>query len=162
MVFTADLSDPLMPIYRMTRTDLSGSLRDGFLEGQRIRITGGVNAGDYKIAIIRGENDTKDETIELTRETAIVAAGPGTVTVQRTAAIATFNSTNWYVQQNVVLHADPLFEVPLSRDGAKTFPVSTHLLSKLRGPLAVEGGPTGADRCLQNRPTSWPVGRILS
>jgi len=33
-----------------------------------------------------------------------------------------------------------------SGDGVKIFPVSTHLLSKLRGPLAVEGGPAGADR----------------
>ncbi len=30
------------------------------------------------------------------------------------------------------------------------FPVSTHRLSKLRGPLAVEGGVTGADRSLNN------------
>ena len=31
----------------------------------------------------------------------------------------------------------------------KVFPVSTHVLSKLHGPLAVEGGVTGADRSLQ-------------
>ena len=33
----------------------------------------------------------------------------------------------------------------------KLFPVSTHVLSKLQGPLAVEGGVTGADRSLQPR-----------
>ena len=33
--------------------------------------------------------------------------------------------------------------------GVKIFPVSTHVLSKLQGPLAVEGGVTGADRSLQ-------------
>ena len=40
--------------------------------------------------------------------------------------------------------------MPLTRQGVKVFPVSTHLLSKLRGPLAVEGGVTGADRSLKN------------
>ena len=42
------------------------------------------------------------------------------------------------------------FEVPLVRQGAKTYPASTHLLSKLRGPVAFEGGVTGADRTLKN------------
>ena len=49
-----------------------------------------------------------------------------------------------------MLQADEDYTVPPTRDGVKIFPVSTHLLSKLRGPLAVEGGPTGADRSLTN------------
>jgi hypothetical protein len=40
--------------------------------------------------------------------------------------------------------------VPLVRQGVKVFPASLHLLSRLRGPLAVEGGVTGADRSLRN------------
>jgi hypothetical protein len=72
------------------------------------------------------------------------------VTVTRLAAVVTFTDANWYQQQTVVLRADPLFEVPLVREGVKEFPVSTHLLSKLRGPVAVEGGVTGADRSLTN------------
>ncbi len=39
--------------------------------------------------------------------------------------------------------------MPIARDGAKVFPVSTHGFWKLQGPLAVEGGVTGADRSLQ-------------
>ena len=42
------------------------------------------------------------------------------------------------------------YTLPPGRDNVKVFPVSTHLLSKLRGPLAVEGGPTAADRSLRN------------
>ena len=48
------------------------------------------------------------------------------------------------------MQADEDYVVPPTREGVKIFPVSTHLLSKLRGPLAVEGGPTGADRSLTN------------
>ncbi|HYC45994.1 MAG TPA: hypothetical protein VED01_10995 [Burkholderiales bacterium] len=139
--------------YRMTRQDGSGWLADGFLEGQRFRITQGVNAGDYKIAIIRGDNESKDNTIELTLETPFANVGAAgadqLVTVKRTAALAHFTASDWYKQQDVVLQADPFFEVPLTREGVKNFPSSMHLLSRLRGPLAVEGGPTGADRSLQ-------------
>ena len=39
--------------------------------------------------------------------------------------------------------------MPIARDGAKVFPVTTHGFWKLQGPLAVEGGVTGADRSLQ-------------
>ncbi len=143
-------------VYRMTRVYAGdnwlqpGWLADGFLEGQRIRIEGGANAGDYKIAIIRGDNKTKDTTIELTLEKPIVAAAASTVTVTRIAAVAHFTSDDWYVKQEVELRADPYYEVPLTRDGVKVFPASTHVLSRLRGPLAVEGGPTTADRSLQN------------
>ena len=38
--------------------------------------------------------------------------------------------------------------MPISRQGVKVFPVQKHGLYKLQGPLAVEGGVTGADRSL--------------
>ena len=59
-------SAPVGTTYRITRTDGTGWLADGFLEGQWIRIASGPNAGEYKIAIIRGTNATKDDTLELT------------------------------------------------------------------------------------------------
>ena len=46
--------------------------------------------------------------------------------------------------------ADPYFDVPPGRENVKVVPEAPHLLSGLRGPLAVEGGATGADRSLQN------------
>ncbi len=82
-----------------------------------------------------------------------------TVTVLRIAAFATWDdgelpnppgdaTPNWYLEQRIVLVADLLFSEPIQRQGVKIFPVSTHVLSKLQGPLAVEGGVTGADRSL--------------
>jgi hypothetical protein len=140
---------------RLIRTDDSSWLADGFLEGQRVRVTNVANMdqfADFKIAIIRGDNETKDEKIEFTAEGALPAWLTGTldVEVNRIAVIATFTDTDWYVQQEITLEADPVYEVPSTREGVKVFPVSTHLLSKLRGPLAVEGGVTGADRSLSN------------
>ncbi|MBL8481462.1 MAG: hypothetical protein JNJ60_04660, partial [Rhodocyclaceae bacterium] len=72
------------------------------------------------------------------------------VTVVRIAPEVNFTPANYYVQQTVELAADANYIVPPMREGVKIFPVSTHLLSKLRGPLAVEGGPAGADRSLTN------------
>ncbi|MFZ1411071.1 MAG: hypothetical protein WAS07_06420, partial [Micropruina sp.] len=140
---------------RITRTDNSSWLRDGFLEGQRVRVTNVANPlqfVDLKIAVIRGTNTLKDETLQFTAEGATPAwwLTATAVTVNRLAAVATFTPTTWYLQQTVVLKADPLFALPLVRQGAKIFPNSKHLLSRLRGPLAVEGGVTGADRSLRN------------
>jgi hypothetical protein len=70
--------------------------------------------------------------------------------VVRIAAAVTFTPDNWYQLQTVTLKADVDFSVPLVRQGAKTYPASTHRLSKLQGPVAFEGGVTGADRTLKN------------
>ncbi|MBK5565794.1 hypothetical protein [Ensifer sp. SSB1] len=145
--------------YRMTiaglADDADGWLAYGFLEGQWIRVFDAADnvIGNFKIAIIRGENDTKDATIQITSENAGLLPVGSTlsgVKVLRTAAVATFNPGNYSVQQTVVLQADENYHVPVTREGVKVFPVSGHYLSKLRGPLAVEGGPTGADRSLEN------------
>ena len=45
--------------------------------------------------------------------------------------------------------ADPRFTVSADRENLKTFPKRSHLLSGIRGPLAVEGGTTTADRSLR-------------
>ena len=144
---------------RIVREDYGSWLADGFLEGQWVKITSITdpnNTVDAKIAVIRGLNDTFDEKVEFTLETPDLpdwlkpATTPVEVQVTRIAAVATFDASDWYVQQNIELAADTHYEVPTTREGVKVFPVSTHLLSKLRGPLAVEGGVTGADRSLKN------------
>ncbi len=154
-VVAAEPSDPAaMGGRRITRTDSSGWLADGFLEGQRVRVTNEDTAEyvDLKIAVIRGTNALKDNTLQFTREgtTPTWWTGNLRVSVNRLAAVATFTTTNWYVAQTVALKADPTFALPLVREGAKTFPATPHLLSNLRGPLSVEGGVTGADRSLKN------------
>ena len=150
LVRTVGLNDPL-----------ASWLADGFLEGQRVLVcdsaasgpTDAAHCGRFKIAIIRGTNATKDNKIEFTSENAFPASWTNgatlTVKVSRLAAVATFTDSNWYVQQQIVLVADLAYSQPITRQGVKLFPVSTHILSKLQGPLAVEGGVTGADRSLQ-------------
>ena len=137
----------------------SSWLADGFLEGQRVRVcqTGTTTCADFKIALLRGVNPTKDEKMQLTSETAAPAWFTGTkdVTVTRIAAVATFtgnaaDANAWFNQQTIELEADTNYSPPPGRDNIKVFPVQTHLLSKLQGPLAVEGGPTAADRSLRN------------
>ena len=66
------------------------------------------------------------------------------------AAVVTFDSTNWYQPVTVPLLADPYFDLQPGRENLKSFPKRAHLLSGLRGPLAVEGGTTAADRSLKS------------
>src|SRR5262249_26588668 len=137
-----------------------GWLADGFLEGQRVRVYNAANLAqfvDLKIQLIRGDNASKDNKLEFTTEGALPAwwTGSGNVKVVRLGAVATFSGNSaapnaWYKLQTIVLTPDPLYSVPPTRQGVKVFPSSTHLLSKLAGPLAVEGGVTGADRSLKN------------
>ena len=71
------------------------------------------------------------------------------VLVRRIAAVAHFDDDELvHRAATSSSSADVNYVVPISRDGVKVFPVSTHGLSKLQGPLAVEGGVTGADRSL--------------
>ena len=116
---------------------------------------------EAKIQLIRGDNDSQDAKLQLIHVTINGAesdldatwlgnGGFDNVEVVRIAPTASFTSTDYYDEQTIVLEADDGYDVPPTRDGVKIFPVSTHLLSKLRGPLAVEGGPTGADRSLTN------------
>ncbi|MBC7133329.1 MAG: hypothetical protein H5U16_09525 [Roseovarius sp.] len=135
-----------------------GWLGEGFLEGQRVRISDGTNEIDAKIAIIRGFNDTRDAAMQFTLDPGVdfAAADPGwlsgdvEVTVTRIAAVTTFTPDNYHELQTIALTADPYYEVPTTREGVKIFPVKAHRLADIRGPLAVEGGSSGADRSLTN------------
>ena len=140
---------------RVTRSDGSSWLGDGFLEGQRVRVYNAADSSqfvDLKIAVIRGSNATQDDTLQFTAE----GATPGwwltasSLSVVRLGAVATFNQTNWYQEQTVVLKADPGYALPLVRQGSKTYPATTHRLSAIQGPVSVEGGGTGADRSLRS------------
>jgi hypothetical protein len=160
--------------WQLVRNNSSSWLGDGFLEGQWVEISIVNNAFApirVKVQLIRGNNKTKDEKLEFryrnddppapaylfqddlsglkTALEAIADPSQRLVRVRRIAAVAHFNDDNWFAEQKIVLTADVNYSVPISRDGVKVFPVSTHKLSKLRGPLAVEGGVSGADRSLQ-------------
>jgi hypothetical protein len=159
--------------WTLVRTDNRSFLTDGFLEGQWVEVCiadadGVCTSATYrfKIQVIRGTNDSKDNKLEFRylRDSGQPAPGPdffdnlellgaaGTthrILVNRIAAVARFDDTNWFVEQEIVLRADVAFRVPIARDGVKIFPVTKHGLYKLLGPVAVEGGVTGSDRSLQ-------------
>ncbi|HEX5591393.1 MAG TPA: Calx-beta domain-containing protein [Candidatus Limnocylindrales bacterium] len=149
----------------LTGTTKGGWLSSAFLEGQRIQVCSSAPVAactTFKIAIIRGDNKAKDNKIQLTAENAFPAGWTNgttlTVTVTRIAAFARWDdgegsnpadsTPNWFVEQRIILRADLLYSEPITRSGVKIFPAQTHILSKLQGPLAVEGGVTGADRSL--------------
>lgn len=137
-----------------------GWLADGFLEGQWVRVTDGANVANLKIDLIRGTNLTKDAVLQFTTVDpftglavvlpAWLTGSTAGLTVTRIAAVATFSTTDWYVQQRVVFRADQSYVGLPGRENVKTFPASLHLLSRLQGPVMVEGGVVaGADRTLR-------------
>ena len=94
-------------------------LADGFREGQRIVING--ITGDFKIALIRGTNATKDNVLQFTTERTLPATATGTKTITRVGAVLTFTTTNWSTPQTVELQADPFYTQPFFRRGLKDF-----------------------------------------
>ncbi|MEO6494544.1 MAG: hypothetical protein ABIP99_17070 [Ilumatobacteraceae bacterium] len=142
--------------WRLVRPASGSWLADGFLEGQWVKICQGATCIRAKVAVIRGTNAGHDEKLELRPEglSADSLAGftsGGQFSVVRIAAAATFVAAgnDYATEKYIELKADLAYTQPLQRVGVKIFPTSTHLLSKLRGPLAVEGGVSGADRSLE-------------
>src|SRR6185295_4440347 len=84
-----------------------------------------------------------------------ILPGSGTIpagssaTVMQWAPVVTFTTSNWYTQVTVPLLADPAYDLQPGRSDLRTFPKREHLLSGIRGPLAVEGGVTTADRSIR-------------
>ena len=105
-------SDASVRVYWITRADGTSWIADGFLEGQWVRTTG-TNADEYKIAIIRGTNATKDDTLELTfrnplADASLLTLGAATITVNRIAAAATLPScTAWTVKSSPDTQSPP-------------------------------------------------------
>ena len=97
----------------VVRNDGSTWLADGFVEGQRVRITTGPNAGDYKIALIDGPAGAYGTVMHLTLEAAIDDAAGGDVTVTQLAAAVTFTAGNFYTAQTVTLGRRPVLRRPL-------------------------------------------------
>ena len=161
--------------WTIVRGDGGSFLGDGFLEGQWIEMCesdgdgnclGGGFTGRFKIQVIRGDNDTFDNKIELRYVAddtnpglnpltdfdfadSLAALADTDLLIRRIAAVATFTDQDWFIEQRIEIEADVWFRVPIARQGVKIYPVTTHGLYKLLGPLAIEGGVTGADRSLQ-------------
>jgi hypothetical protein len=139
----------------LTRTDGSSWLDSGFLEGQLIQISGlGGATGTYKINTVSGTTSDKLDVLTLRANDILPSAGSGTLTITEWAAVVEFTgkddvSPNWYQKVTVPVLADPWFELAPGRENLKAFPKQEHVLGGIRGPLAVEGGTTAADRSLK-------------
>ncbi len=144
--------------------DEPGWLADGFLEGQWVRICVDSDGDDscdaeaqtinVKIDLIRGFNESKDSKLQLTTHLpdafggglvslpAWLVAGADVI-VTRIAPVLVFTPTDYWTLQRIEFAADQAYVGLPGRESVKVFPATTHLLSKLRGPLAVEGGVVG-------------------
>jgi hypothetical protein len=152
---------------RLTRTDGGSWLAAGFLEGQRIRIT---SVGDFKIAVIRGTNATKDNILEFTAERVLPALATGVRSINRLVAVTTFTTSNWNVPQTIEVAFDPFFIPQPNRTDLKDFATQPRLPSRLRGPVTVVDETTTADRSLKAAvklpgeadAALRPIGRIVT
>ncbi|HZM79421.1 MAG TPA: hypothetical protein VFC19_27135, partial [Candidatus Limnocylindrales bacterium] len=131
---------------RLTRTDGGSWLADGFLEGQRVRIAG---VGDFKIALIRGTNGTKDNVLQFTAERTLPAQAPSMKTITRLGAVLTFTTTNWNVAQTVELQTDTFYAPPLFRKGLKDFARQPSTPGRIHSPVTQVPDTTTADRSLK-------------
>jgi len=130
----------------ITRTDGSSWLDNGFFEGQLIKI--GADADLYKIESFSSANGGVLNVMTLTAKDK-PAALAGLTTITQWAAVAHFDTVNWDDQLTVNVVADPFFDLAPGRENLKIFSKPDHLLSGIRGPLAIEGGTTAADRSLK-------------
>ena len=123
-----------------TITRASGNwVTDGFMAGQTITISGaGSDSGTYIIAA-GGVSPTK---LTLTATPTHLVAGTSLAT------ITDRDTGNWYQQVTIPVIADQYFDIQPGHENLKAFPKVAHLLSGIRGPLAVDGGTTSADRSL--------------
>jgi hypothetical protein len=75
--------------------------------------------------------------------------GTEVLSLTQLAFRVTYTSSNWYQKVTVPVVADPWFDIQPGHENFKAFPKRQHRLDGIRGPRAVEGGMTSADRSLR-------------
>ncbi|HEY5224284.1 MAG TPA: hypothetical protein VIJ18_14705 [Microbacteriaceae bacterium] len=142
----------------LTRADGSSWLDDGFLEGQIFKI--GASGVMLKIHALTGTTSTRVDVLTVTDPAALAAvlgaSGPMTLTLTQWAAQITFTPGNWWMPVAIPLLADPKYNVPAGNTSLLSFPKTPHLLSNIRGPLSVEGGPTVDNHAALQLPVMLP------
>ena len=83
----------------------SSWLADGFLEGQWVEICRGATCVRAKVAIIRGDNATKDEKLELRAVDNLAGAGRQRAGARGRGSRPSphFGTNDWFKQQTIVL-----------------------------------------------------------
>jgi hypothetical protein len=131
---------------RLTRTDGSSWLADGFTEGQRISISG--ITGNFKIALIRGANGANN-VLQFTAERTLPTTATGVKTINRVGAVLSFTTTNWSTPQTVELQADSFYTQPFFRKGLKDFARQPRTPGRIHTPVTQVPDTTTADRSLK-------------
>ncbi len=161
--------DPKVSVitHEVTSTDVAFVVTDQLLDVDVLdNETEGVvvEESDGSTLVIKGDSSGDTYTIRLTKapvgdvQIAIVSDGQTLASSSDSRftpasggndPFVTFDDTNWFTPVEITLIADDTFVPTPGTESTKTFAAQTHLLSKLRGPLAVEGGVVaGADRSL--------------
>jgi hypothetical protein len=144
----------------LRRVDGSSWLDSRFYEGQLIKID-----GIDELLKIESFGTTEDcgtcvlDRLILTRAASAVGDlsdfGPQLRTVTQWAAVITFTAPtaghvgDWFDPVTIVLVADIDVGIDEARANLRSFPKQAHRLSRIRGPLMVEGGTTAVDRSLR-------------
>ena len=135
----------------LRRADGSSWLDDGFLEGQLFKL--GVASPLFKIQALSGSSPDKVDILHVTTKTSLSTVFPGTGTTSMTltkwAAVVTFDTTNWWIPVTVPIVADPYYAVTPGSLSIISFPKAPHLLTGIRGPLEIIGGPRAGDNSFQ-------------
>ncbi len=111
-----------------------------------------VQQTDGKTFVTKDGSITDTYTVRLTSAPALGATVTINPITDGQTSVAppslSFSSANWWVEQMVTVTGVPSFVPAPGTDNLKPFAAQPHLLSQLFGPLAVEGGVSGADRSL--------------
>jgi hypothetical protein len=144
----------------LRRNDGTSWLDSGFLEGQLFQ-TDVLGNHTFKVDLITTStapnakldllvvSDPPRVGSVVPNASKLTTSGSATMTVTQWAAVATFTPANWYTAQTISVMADPGFDIQPGHQNFRFFPKIEHRLDGIRGPLAVEGGATSADRSLQ-------------
>ncbi|MEX2367225.1 MAG: calcium-binding protein, partial [Pseudohongiellaceae bacterium] len=138
----------------IVRTDGVSWASEGIRIGSLIQVSGSTSnnisgTAYYKVNNISSLEADGGLTLTLTGEASLADEIANGATIKLVAPAVTFTAANWFNEQTINIEADPEFQPPPGSEVAKGFEQSSHVASKLEGPLIIEGGSTEADRSLR-------------
>ncbi|MCA8884705.1 MAG: hypothetical protein KDA50_13305 [Rhodobacteraceae bacterium] len=142
------------------QVDVDVAVYDNDAPGVLVQETGGdtkVDALDpadtdtYTIRLTTAVAAGKIVTVNVAPDGQVLASTDGGTTYVDATSVATivFDDTNWFTEQVVTLKANPSFVPDPNDQPRKVFAPQPHLVNRLRGPIEILGGESGADRSLK-------------
>lgn len=143
------------PVTRDTikRTDGRSWAIDGYRSGTLFTIDGGATFFKVNAVVDDVDEDTGDllsSALILTLDGDVGGLNNASHNFQRMAYAVSFDATNWWQEVKVVIEADPNFVADPDARFLRSEPVRQHLVSRIAGPLIIEGGVAeGKDRSVK-------------